>query len=175
MNRFAIPLGVFAALVVIFGVALHRAPEKQILKSALIGKQAPVFTLPDLLHPGANVTNATFKGRWYLLNVWGTWCVECRAEHPVLLAIQREGKVAVVGLNYQDKDDDARRWLAELGNPYEVIAVDREGRGSIDFGVYGAPENFLVNPQGVIVKKGWGLTPESWAAWRQEFIDGAKP
>ncbi len=89
-------------------MALKRAPEKQLVPSALIGKPAPEFALPDLLQPDADgATVADFKGRWTLVNVWGTWCVECRAEHPVLLDIQREGKVLMVGLNYKD-DDDAR-------------------------------------------------------------------
>lgn len=176
MNRFFLPLGAFVVLMVVFAVQLHRAPEKKTaVTSALIGKPAPEFALPDLLRPGETVTNASFKGRWYLLNVWGTWCNECYAEHPVLLEIQREGKVAVVGLNYQDDDDKARQWLKELGNPYEAVAVDREGRASINYGVYGAPENFLVNPSGIIVKKTWGLTSESWNAIRKEFIEGAKP
>jgi cytochrome c biogenesis protein CcmG, thiol:disulfide interchange protein DsbE len=176
MNRFAVPLGVFGLLVIVFAVALCRAPEKRFVPSALIGKSAPQFTLPDLLQPGSTVTNADFKGRWYLLNVWGTWCVECRYEHPVLLDIQREGKVAVLGLNYQDEDDKAREWLVELGNPYEIVAVDREGRASIEYGVYGAPESFLVNPQGIIVHKVMGqITRKSWAELLQKFVVGAKP
>jgi cytochrome c biogenesis protein CcmG/thiol:disulfide interchange protein DsbE len=160
----------------VFGVALNRAPEKRFVKSALIGKPAPQFTLPDLLQPGSTVTNATFKGRWYLLNVWGTWCVECRYEHPVLLDIKREGRVAVLGLNYQDEDDKAREWLIELGNPYEIVAVDREGRASIEYGVYGAPESFLVNPQGIIVHKVLGqITRTSWTEMLQKFVDGPNP
>ncbi len=175
MNRFAVPLFVFVLLVIVFAVALNRADDKKFVPSALIGKPAPEFSLPDLLQPGAMVKSAAFKGRWHLVNVWGTWCPECRAEHPVLLAIQREGKVALLGLNYQDEDDKARQWLVDLGNPYEAVAVDREGRASIDFGVYGAPESFLVNPQGIIVKKVTGqITADSWNAMRQEFIEGAQ-
>jgi cytochrome c biogenesis protein CcmG/thiol:disulfide interchange protein DsbE len=175
MNRFAIPLAAFAALVVVFAVALNRADEKRFVPSALIGKAAPEFTLPDLLQPDGVVKSATFKGRWYLVNVWGTWCPECRAEHPVLLDIQREGKVVLVGLNYQDEDEKARQWLVDLGNPYEAVAVDREGRAAIDFGVYGAPESFLVNPEGIIVKKVTGqITAESWKAIREEFVEGNK-
>jgi len=176
MNRFSIALVIFGLLVLLFGVSLCRAPEKQqVVTSALIGKPVPQFVLPDLLKPGSEVDSAAFKGRWHLVNVWGTWCVECRAEHPVLLQIQREGKVAVLGLNYQDEDDKARQWLQELGNPYEAVAVDRQGRASIDFGVYGAPENFLVSPEGIIVKKWFGLTSQTWDAARREFIEGVKP
>ena len=175
MKRFFIPLVAFVALAIVFGVELRRAHGTQEVTSALIGKPSPAFELPDLLKPGSTISSASFKGRWHLVNVWGTWCIECRVEHPVLLEIQREGKVAIVGLNYQDDDDAARKWLAELGNPYEAVAVDREGRGAINFGVYGAPENFLVNPQGVIVKKWFGLTADVWNAARKEFIEGAKP
>lgn len=176
MNRYSSALVVFGLVVIVFAVALCRAPERRVVKSALIGKTAQVFTLPDLLKPDSTVTNADFKGRWYLLNVWGTWCVECRGEHPVLLDIQREGKVAVLGLNYQDEDDKARQWLVELGNPYEIVAVDREGRASIDYGVYGAPESFLVNPEGIVVHKVVGqITAQSWAEMVRKFIEGAKP
>lgn len=168
MNRFAIPLAIFAVLVVVFAVALKRAPEKQVVPSALIGKPAPQFALPDLLHPGGTVQSGAFSGKWHLVNVWGTWCEECRAEHAQLLAIQREGKVLVVGLNYKDDDDMARQWLDKLGNPYAAVGVDREGRTAIDYGVYGAPESFLVNPAGVVVHKVVGVvTP---GAWRDELL-----
>jgi cytochrome c biogenesis protein CcmG/thiol:disulfide interchange protein DsbE len=174
VNRFAIPLVVFAVLVFVFGVALKRAPEKQFVPSALIGKPAPEFNLPDLLQPGATVQGSSFKGRWTLVNVWGTWCVECRAEHPVLLDIQREGKVVIVGLNYKDNDDAARQWLMELGNPYDAVAVDREARTAIDYGVYGAPESFLVDPAGIIVHKVVGvITPEAWRDTLSPLIAGA--
>jgi len=174
MNRFLLPLLGFGLLVVVFAVALQRAPDKQFVPSALIGKSAPAFSLPNLLQPDAMVDSATFKGRWYLLNVWGTWCVECRAEHQTLLDIQREGKAVVIGLNYKDDDAAARQWLAELGNPYQVIAVDREGRAAIDYGVYGAPESFLVNPEGVIVHKVVGVvTPDSWRSTMLPMIEGA--
>jgi cytochrome c biogenesis protein CcmG/thiol:disulfide interchange protein DsbE len=174
MNRFWIPLVIFALLCVVFGVALKRAPDKQFVKSALIDKPAPDFVLPDLLKPGSTVDSRQFRGRWVLINVWGTWCFECRAEHEQLLTIQRSGKVAVVGLNYKDKDDAARSWLAELGNPYEAVAVDRESRTALDYGVYGAPESFLVNPQGIIVHKVVsGITPALWRDKLLPMIDGA--
>jgi cytochrome c biogenesis protein CcmG/thiol:disulfide interchange protein DsbE len=175
MNRFIIPLAVFAVLVVVFGISLKNAPErqeKQESSSALIDRPAPEFSLPNLLEPAATVNSAAFKGRWYLVNVWGTWCEGCRAEHQTLLDIKQQGKVIIVGLNYKDEDETARQWLAELGNPYEVVAVDREGRAAIDFGVYGAPENYLVNPAGVIVAKAWGLTPEKWRTTMLPLIEG---
>lgn len=173
MNRFWIPLGIFAALVVVFGVSLKRAPEKMLVASALIGKPAPEYVMPDLLQPNATVESAAYKGKWVLLNVWGTWCVECRAEHAELLAIQRGGLVSVVGLNYKDDDDAARQWLQELGNPYAAVGVDKEGRVAIDFGVYGAPESFLINPQGVVVHKVVGVvTPELWQTKLLPLVEG---
>lgn len=176
MNRFAIPLVLFAVLVAVFAVALKRAPEKSIVPSALIGKSAPEYELPDLLRPGEMVRSADFNGRWLLVNVWGTWCPECYTEHPVLLDIAREGKVAVIGLNYKDDDDAARQWLVELGNPYAAVAVDKQGDTAIDFGVYGAPESFLVNPQGVIVDKVVGaLSARRWHESMRPMIDGATP
>ena len=168
MNRFAWPLVVFALLVVMFGVALKRAPEKGVVKSVLIGKPAPEFVLPNLLLADQPVNSRDFTGRWTLVNVWGTWCVECRAEHETLLQIRQEGKVLMVGLNYKDEDVAARDWVAQLGNPYDVIAVDHEGRAAIDWGVYGAPETFLIDPSGVIVHKYIrALTPD---IWRTQFL-----
>jgi cytochrome c biogenesis protein CcmG/thiol:disulfide interchange protein DsbE len=168
MNRFGIPLLVFGLLVVVFAVALKRAPEKQFVPSALIGKAAPEFVLPNLLETGAMVESKTFRGKWVLLNVWGTWCAECRAEHQTLLDIQREGKVMVVGLNYKDDDAQARQWLQQLGNPYSTVAVDREGRAAIDYGVYGAPESFLINPQGIVVHKVVGVVAAD--VWRAKML-----
>ncbi|HYP81625.1 MAG TPA: DsbE family thiol:disulfide interchange protein [Steroidobacteraceae bacterium] len=173
MNRFAIPLALFAALVLVFAVALKRAPEKQFVRSALIGKPAAEFTLPDLMNPGGTVDSRSFKGKWVLLNVWGTWCYECRAENPQLLAIRQAGRVAVVGLNYKDEDEAARKWLKELGNPFDAVAVDKEGRVAIDYGVYGAPETFLINPQGIIVHKVVSvITPDLWQTQLLPMIEG---
>jgi cytochrome c biogenesis protein CcmG, thiol:disulfide interchange protein DsbE len=176
MNRFAWPLVIFGLLVVVFGVALKRAPDKQVVQSALIGRPAPAFALPDLLDESVQVTNTQLQGKWTLVNVWGTWCVECRVEHPVLLDIQREGKAQVLGLNYKDDPGQARAWLAELGNPYVAIARDPEGRTAIDWGVYGAPETFLVNPEGIVVDKIVGVvTPENWATRLLPKIEGRSP
>jgi cytochrome c biogenesis protein CcmG/thiol:disulfide interchange protein DsbE len=176
MKRFAIPLVVFGLLLVVFAVALKHAPDKQLVQSALIGKPAPGFELPDLADPSRTVRFADHNNRWSLVNVWGTWCVECRVEHPVLLDIRRQDKVNIVGLNYKDNPEDARAWLNELGNPYTVVALDQEGRAALDWGVYGAPETFLVNPQGIIVDKIVGVvTPENWAGRLLPQIEGRKP
>lgn len=176
MKRFAIPLVVFGLLVAVFAVALKRAPEKQLVPSALIGKPAPGFELPDLADPTRTVRFADLDDRWTLVNVWGTWCVECRVEHPVLLDIGRQGKVNIVGLNYKDDPAEARAWLDELGNPYSVVAMDQEGRAALDWGVYGAPETFLVNPEGIIVDKIVGVvTPGNWAGRLLPQIEGRAP
>lgn len=176
MNRFAIPLAIFAALVVLFAVALKRAPEKDLLPSALIDKPAPEFALPDLLKPGEMVKGTDYKGRWLIINFWATWCPPCYQEHPVLVDIAREGKVSILGVNYKDDDDKARQWLTELGNPYVAIAVDKMASAAIDYGVYKAPESFLVNPEGVIVHKVVGvITPAMWRDKLLPMIEGRKP
>jgi cytochrome c biogenesis protein CcmG/thiol:disulfide interchange protein DsbE len=168
MNRFALPLGAFALLLIVLIVGLVRAPEKGIIVSPLIGKAAPQFVLPNLLDDKSPLGSDVLKGRWALVNVWGTWCAECRAEHTALLAIHQEGKVPIIGIDWKDDDAQALAWLSELGNPYERVGADRDGRIAVDWGVYGAPETFLVNPAGVIVHKHVGaLSP---AVWQHEFM-----
>jgi cytochrome c biogenesis protein CcmG, thiol:disulfide interchange protein DsbE len=163
VNRFLLPMAVFVPLVVILAIGIRHAPEKDIIASPLIGKPAPDFSLPELADPSRTVHAAELKGRWYLFNVWGTWCGGCRAEHDTLLEIRRAGVLPLIGLDWKDDDLQARAWLQQLGNPYELVAVDRAGRTAIDYGVYGAPETFLVNPQGIVVYKIVGaLTHEVW-------------
>jgi cytochrome c biogenesis protein CcmG/thiol:disulfide interchange protein DsbE len=163
MNRFALPVGVFGLLVVVLAIGIKHSPDKGTIMSPLLGKPAPQFSLPNLTDPARVVSSAGLKGRWYLFNVWGTWCGECRAEHEMLLEVRRAAVVTLVGLDWKDDDAQALAWLAQLGNPYEVVAVDRSGRTAIDWGVYGAPETFLVNPQGIVVFKHVGaLTPVVW-------------
>ena len=163
MNRFALPVGVFGLLVVVLAIGIKHSPDKGTIMSPLLGKPAPQFSLPNLTDPARVVSSAGLKGRWYLFNVWGTWCGECRAEHEMLLEVRRAAVVTLVGLDWKDDDAQALSWLAQLGNPYDVVAVDRSGRTAIDWGVYGAPETFLVNPQGIVVFKHVGaLTPDVW-------------
>jgi cytochrome c biogenesis protein CcmG, thiol:disulfide interchange protein DsbE len=163
MSRYLVPLVAFALLVVVLAIGIRHSPEKGVIASPLIGRPAPQFSLPDLANPQRLVRSGDFKGRWYLFNVWGTWCFECRAEHETLLEVQRAAVVPLVGLDWKDDDAEARSWLAQLGNPYEVVAVDHSGRTAIDWGVYGAPETFLVDPRGVVVYKLVGpLTHEAW-------------
>lgn len=175
MNRFWLPLVGFLALAVVFAFALKRAPTnggERVIESVLIGKPATQFTLPSVLDPQTSVSLEQFKGRWVLLNVWATWCVECRAEHQTLLDIQKAGKVDIVGLNYKDEDPLAIEWLEKLGNPYAAVPSDPEGRVAIDYGVYAAPESFLIDPQGIIRRKQVGaFTPEIWQRDFQPLIE----
>lgn len=176
MNRFVVPLIAFAALVAVLGVGIRHMPNKGVIVSPLIGRSAPQFSLPDLMNPARKVGNSDLKGQWYLLNVWGTWCVECRHEHDTLLQIERSGLLPIVGLNWKDDDAMALQWLEQLGNPYAEVPVDHEGHTAIDWGVYGAPESFLVNPQGILVHKHVGaLTPEIWANQFVPLIQAGKP
>jgi cytochrome c biogenesis protein CcmG/thiol:disulfide interchange protein DsbE len=163
VNRFLWPLGAFALLVVVLMVGLKHAPEKGVIVSPLLGKPAPQFTVPQLTDPSLSVQTSTLQGGWHLVNVWGTWCGECRAEHATLLQIKQEGRVPIVGIDWKDEDAAAIAWLAQLGNPYDVVAADRSGRVAIDWGVYAAPESFLVNPQGIVVEKQTGaMTMDDW-------------
>ncbi len=168
MNRFLLPLAGFALLLVVLVIGLEHAPQKGIIVSPLLGKPAPSFTLPGLLDTGSPLDSKELRGHWSLVNVWGTWCQECRAEHATLLQIKQQGRVPIIGIDWKDDDEQARAWLAQLGNPYQRIGADREGRVAIDWGVYGAPESFLVNPAGTVVYKHVGaMTPQ---VWEQEFL-----
>jgi cytochrome c biogenesis protein CcmG/thiol:disulfide interchange protein DsbE len=168
MTRFLLPLGAFALLVVVLIVGLRHAPEKDIIPSPLIGKSAPQFSLHNLFEGRPEVGNVALRGRWSLVNVWGTWCFECKAEHEALLFIKREGKVPIIGIDWKDNDADAQSWLEQLGNPYDAVGTDHDGRVAIDWGVYGAPESFLISPEGKIVEKRVGaMTPQ---IWQQKFL-----
>lgn len=163
MNRFLLPLGLFILLAAVLAIGIRHSPEKGIIASPLLGKPAPQFALPSLNDPAQQVRSADLKGHWYLFNVWGTWCGECRQEHETLLQVQRAGVVPIIGLDWKDDDGQAVAWLTQLGNPYQSVATDHSGRAAIDWGVYGAPETFLVSPQGVVVYKHVGaLTPDTW-------------
>jgi cytochrome c biogenesis protein CcmG, thiol:disulfide interchange protein DsbE len=174
MWRYLVPIGVFAALFVFFFVGLGR--DKETLPSPLIGKPAPTFELARLDGQGSWSTQE-MAGRPYLLNVWGSWCVACRQEHEALMAIARRGEVPIVGLNWNDSNDAAIHWLQTLGNPYVVTPVDSEGRVAIDFGVYAAPETFLIDSKGLVVYKHVGAL--DMQVWEQQFVpriksDGAR-
>jgi cytochrome c biogenesis protein CcmG/thiol:disulfide interchange protein DsbE len=163
VNRFLLPAGLFALLVVVLFVGIQRAPQKNIIPSALIGKPAPVIKLPVLGGEGG-FDSTSLRGRWWVLNVWGTWCPECRVEHEMLLEIARSEVVPMIGLNWKDDDIAAQAWLRDLGDPYDAVPADREGRVAIDWGVYGAPETFLIDGRGIVVYRHVGaMTREVWA------------
>jgi len=164
MTRFLLPLALFILLAAVLAVGIRHSPEKGVIASPLLGKPAPPFTLPSLTDPAHAVRSADLKGHWYLFNVWGTWCGECRQEHETLLQVRRAAVLPIIGLDWKDDDAQAVAWLTQLGNPYQSVGTDHSGRVAIDWGVYGAPETFLVSPQGVVVYKHVGaLTPETWA------------
>ena len=147
-----LPLAIFAtvALLLAAGVWLSRNPDREALPSPLIGKPAPAFALPVLHEPGRLVSSAELRGAPYLLNVWGSWCPECRVEHPVLTRFAESKRLRVIGYNLKDEHADALRWLEQFGNPYWLVLVDYEGDKAIDWGIYGAPETFLVDGDGVV-------------------------
>ncbi|MCP4408388.1 MAG: DsbE family thiol:disulfide interchange protein [Gammaproteobacteria bacterium] len=151
MIRYLIPAGVFAIIVVFLAIGLNLDPRK--IPSPLVGKPVPAFALSRLKDPSASLDQNEFAGKVSLLNVWATWCVSCRAEHQILLALANSEKVDIYGLNYKDKREDAMRWLEVLGDPYVANAFDGDGRVGIDWGVYGTPETFLIDKQGVIRHK----------------------
>ena len=158
--KFGLPLALFAALVGFFAVGLTRDPRE--VPSPYIGKPAPAFTLAQLHEEKLAFAPEQMKGKVWLLNVWASWCASCRVEHPLLLEMARDKRVPIVGLNYKDKREDAIRWLARYGDPYALSAWDIDGRVGIDYGVYGAPETFLIDRQGVIRYKQIGpITAEA--------------
>lgn len=159
--RYAIPLVLFLALVAFLAIGLGRDPRE--VPSPLINKPAPAFRLVQLKDPSRIFSEQDMRGKVWLLNVWASWCIACREEHPMLLELGRSGAVPIYGLNYKDKREDALSWLNELGDPYVLSVSDLDGRVGIDYGVYGAPETFLIDRSGTIRLKHIGpLTPEVW-------------
>ncbi len=160
--RYLIPLAIFAVLVLFLWRGLSLNPRE--VPSPLIDKPAPSFVLPQLHEPDKTLRKDELAGKVWLLNVWASWCPSCRDEHPVLIDIAKSGIVPIYGLNYKDQRDDALAWLKRFGNPYVASGSDLEGRVAIDFGVYGAPETFLIDRQGRIRYKHIGpVTPKVWA------------
>jgi cytochrome c biogenesis protein CcmG/thiol:disulfide interchange protein DsbE len=161
MTRFAIPLGLFILLVAFLAIGLRHDPHE--VPSPLINKAAPAFQLPQLSDPSRKFSAQEMHGKVWLLNVWASWCVTCRDEHPLLLQYERSGALPIYGLNYKDKREDALSWLGELGDPYVLSVSDTDGRVGIDYGVYGAPETYLIDRDGIIRFKQIGpVTPEVW-------------
>jgi cytochrome c biogenesis protein CcmG/thiol:disulfide interchange protein DsbE len=164
--KFFIPIAVFMALLVVFIVGLNHDPSY--VPSPLIGKPAPEFRLPRLSDPEQTLGTEDMRGQFSLLNVWATWCVGCRQEHDTLLQIASNSGVPIYGLNWKDNTVQARAWLEQLGNPYAATAVDFDGAVAIDWGVYGAPETFLLAADGTVLYK--HLSPLTMAIWEAEFL-----
>lgn len=161
MNSRLIPLLAFVLLIGLLMIGLKIADRKELLPSPLINKPVPAFDLPTLENPQQRLSNESLLGKPYLVNFWGSWCPTCKFEHPVVTALAETKKLTVLGMNFRDERADALAWLARFGDPYDIILQDLEGRISIDFGVYAAPESFLVDPAGIIVFKQTGaLTNE---------------
>lgn len=148
MKKLLIPLAVFVVIAGFLLIGLGRNPRE--VPSPLIDKAAPSFKLTQLHEPTKTLGPDDLRGQVWLLNVWASWCVSCRVEHPLLVELARTKTVPIVGLNYKDKPEEGRAWLAQLGNPYTVSVMDRDGRVGIDFGVYGVPETFVIDKNGTI-------------------------
>ena len=161
MTRFAIPLVLFILLVAFLAVSLRHDPHE--VPSPLINKAAPSFQLSQLKDPSKTFSAADMRGKVWLLNVWASWCVTCHDEHPLLIQYARSGALPIYGLNYKDNREDALSWLGELGDPYVLSVSDKDGRVGIDYGVYGAPETYLIDREGIIRFKQVGpVTPDIW-------------
>ena len=168
MNRFILPVAVFLGLAALLYIGVRHSPGKNDMPSALIGKPAPAFELPVLGETTRKFSTHEFAGKPWVLNVWGTWCVACREEHAALLEIGRQNALPLVGLSWKDEDDAALEWLAQLGNPYSVVAVDHDGRTAINFGVYGAPETFFIDANGRVQYRHVGAMTQE--VWEREFL-----
>jgi cytochrome c biogenesis protein CcmG, thiol:disulfide interchange protein DsbE len=180
MKRFLLPLGLFIVLVVFLAIGLNLNPRE--VPSPFIGKPAPDFRLAQLEDPNRTISPKDMQGKVWLLNVWSSWCISCRQEHPVLVNLAKRNVVPIVGLNYKEVRGDggvdaasmpladettlarrrAEQWLAQRGNPYLMSVMDIDGRAGIDYGVYGVPETFLIDKAGIIRHKHTGpVTPEA--------------
>ena len=170
MKRFLWPLAIFLLLVGFLAVGLQLDPRE--VPSPLVGKPAPAFELPMLHQPDKRFAPGDMRGKVWLLNVWASWCVSCREEHPVLVDLAKRGVMPILGLNYKDKGEDAQRWLKQFGDPYQLSVVDADGRIGIDYGVYGVPETYLIDGEGVIRYKQIG--PLTQAIVEQKVLPLAK-
>lgn len=156
--RYLLPLAIFFGLLWFMWRGLSLNPRE--IPSALLNKPVPAFSLPLLHDPSRSLGAADMKGKVWLLNVWGSWCVSCRYEHPVLNALAKKGVIPIIGLNWKDRPEDAKSWLVKFGDPYQFSVSDIDGRVGIDFGVYGAPETFIIDKAGMIRYKHTGPISE---------------
>ena len=166
MKRFLLPIGFFAVIIPLFIVGLNKDPRK--LPSTFLGKSAPQFSLPGLHDPDKTVSNEMFAGKIVLVNFWATWCVGCRQEHDFLLQLKANQVIPVYGINWRDDRKAAIEWLEQLGDPYIVSGFDGGNHTGIDWGVYAAPETFLVDASGTVIYKFLG--PLNTYVWQQEFV-----
>ncbi|MDE2167751.1 MAG: DsbE family thiol:disulfide interchange protein [Alphaproteobacteria bacterium] len=157
---FVLPAIAFVGLALAFGVSLDRGRDPSMVPSALIGKPVPAFSLPPVKGTALGLSTADLKGAVSLVNVFASWCVACREEHPLLMRLKARGVVPIYGIDYKDKPDDAARWLATMGNPYDRVGADLDGWAGIDWGVYGVPETYVIDRDGRIAFKQIGpITP----------------
>lgn len=164
-----IPFIVFALLLLFLWRGLSLDPQK--LPSAQLGQSLPIFKVPTLNDPDRFLTQEQFTGKFTLLNIWASWCAACVEEQAFLLKLSSEG-IPIIGLNYKDKNDKANQWLADWGNPYQLIGQDISGKVAIDLGVYGAPETFLIDSQGIIRFRHVGILDEE--SWKNDFLPRIK-
>jgi len=165
MSRYLAPLIMIAIMFPIFIVGLSRDPTE--VPSPLLNKPAPEFELPSLKDPARTIGSADYAGQMALINVWATWCVGCRQEHDYLLKLASETDIPIYGLNWRDDRGDALAWLQQLGDPYVASAFDEDARVGIDWGVYGAPETFLISADGIVLYK--HISPLTEVVWLREF------
>ena len=165
MNKYLLPLIAVVILIPILVLGLRSDPSQ--LPSQYIGKPAPEFDLPTLRDPEKRVSTADLSGGFSLVNIWATWCAGCRAEHGFLMQLHQEDVIPIYAINWRDNRPDANNWLAQLGDPYVASGFDEDGRVGIDWGVYGAPETFLVNAEGHVLFRYPG--PLNRAVWDREF------
>ncbi|MBF8269434.1 MAG: thiol:disulfide interchange protein [Gammaproteobacteria bacterium] len=163
MIKYLVPMIIFVMLTGLFLSGLHKG-DPTVVPSPLIGKPVPAFVLPRLDDVQANLTDQDLKGKVVLLNVWGSYCIPCRQEHPLFMELAKQKVVAIYGLNYADVRTDALDWLKQLGNPFVMSAFDEERRVSIDFGVYGVPETYVIDKDGIIRYKKVGVISEELLA-----------
>jgi len=166
MWRYLIPISIFVVLAGILAGGLFLKPN--CIPSPLIGKPAPAFSLVKVEDPTQQLSSKDFIGHKYLINVWGSWCVACQQEHQALLRIAKQGIVPIIGIDWKDDMGMAQRWLNQLGNPYTATGFDPEGHVAIDYGVYGAPETFLIDEHGKVLYKYVGVMTDE--VWKNSFL-----
>ena len=166
MLRYLAPLLLIGVLIVVLSLGLTRDPSA--LPSMFIDRTAPAFDLPRLKDPETRVGSADYADKAVLVNVWATWCVGCREEHPFLMSLAESGDIPIYGINWRDRRADALRWLERYGDPYVASGFDEHGRVAVDWGVYGAPETFLIGEDGIVLHKHLG--PLNEAIWLRDFV-----